>query len=448
MRYDYDMIAIGAGSGGLSAVEKAAEFGRKVAVVEAKHLGGTCVNVGCVPKKVMWFAANIATAVKDAPDFGFEVVLKGFDWASLVEKRQAYIKMINDWYAGYLKDLGVEVLKGWGRLVDEHTVEVDGQRYTAETIVLSPGAEPIVPPVPGAELGITSDGFFQLTEQPKKVAIIGAGYIGVELAGVFRALGTEVTLVDIAPEPVPLFDSMLKEQVKTNLAADGVALKMPFRVTALSRAEDGSLSVEGETETLSGFDQVIWAVGRRPLTAKLGLEHVGIETDRGYIPVDEWQHTGVANIYAIGDAAAGFPQLTPVAIRAGRYLSRRLYNNEPDLKLDLTYVPTVVFAHPPVGTVGLTEEKAREQYGEAVKVYTSVFTPMRFAFTQHQPKTALKLVCVGDEEKVVGIHIAGDAVDEMLQGFAVAVQMGATKADLDATIAIHPTSSEELVTMR
>ncbi len=448
MKYDYDLIAIGAGSGGLSAVEKAAEFGKKVAVVEAKHLGGTCVNVGCVPKKVMWFGAQIAAAIADAPDFGFEVTLKGFDWATLVEKRQNYIKMINDWYAGYLKDLGVEVLQGWGQLVDTHTVEVDGKRYTAETIVLSPGAEPIVPPVPGAELGITSDGFFQLTEQPKNVAIIGAGYIGVELAGVFRALGTGVTLVDIAPEPTPLFDEMLKEQVKTNLQADGVVLKMPFRVTALEKAEDGSLSVKGEHETLNGFDQIIWAVGRRPLTARLGLENVGIETSRGYIPVDEWQHTGVASIYAIGDAAVGFPQLTPVAIRAGRYLARRLYNNEPNLKLDLTYVPTVVFAHPPLGTVGLTEAKAREQYGDAVKVYTSIFTPMRYAFTHHQPKTALKLVCVGEEEKVVGIHLAGDAVDEMLQGFAVAVQMGATKADLDATIAIHPTSSEELVTMR
>ncbi len=448
MRYDYDMIAIGAGSGGLSAVEKAAEFGKKAAVVEAKHLGGTCVNVGCVPKKVMWFGANIASAIQDAPDFGFDVSLNGFDWAALVEKRQGYIKMINDWYAGYLKDLGVDVLEGWGQLVDEHTVEVDGQRYTAETIVLAPGAEPIVPPVEGAELGITSDGFFQLTEQPKNVAIIGAGYIGVELAGVFRALGTDVTLVDIAPEPVPLFDSLLKEQVKTNLEDQGVRLAMPFKVQKLERAGDGTLNVVGEQDTLAGFDKVIWAVGRRPLTARLGLEHVGIETDRGYIPVDEWQHTGVGNIYAIGDVAAGFPQLTPVAIRAGRYLSRRLYNNEPNLKLDLTYVPTVVFAHPPVGTVGLTEEKARAQYGDAVKIYQSVFTPMRFAFTKHQPKTALKLVCAGEDEKVVGIHMAGDAVDEMLQGFAVAVQMGATKADLDATIAIHPTSSEELVTMR
>ena len=448
MTYDYDMIAIGAGSGGLSAVEKAAELGKKTAVVEARHLGGTCVNAGCVPKKVMWFAANIATAIQDAPDFAFDVRLQGFDWATLVEKRQGYIKMINDWYAGHLQDLGVEVLKGWGRLVDEHTVEVDGQRYTAKTIVLSPGAEPIVPPIPGAELGITSDGFFALKQQPGKVAIIGAGYIGVELAGVFRALGTEVTLVDIAPEPVPAFDGMLKEQVKTNLEADGVVLKMPFRVTALEKAADNTLSVVGESETLSGFEQIIWAVGRRPLTAKLGLENVGIETERGYIPVDEWQHTGVGDIYAIGDAAVGFPQLTPVAIRAGRYLARRLYNGETKLKLDLTYVPTVVFAHPPLGTVGLTEEQARAQYGEAVKVYTSVFTPMRFAFTRHQPKTALKLVCVGETEKVVGIHLAGDAVDEMLQGFAVAVQMGATKADLDATIAIHPTSSEELVTMR
>lgn len=451
MQYDYDVIAIGAGSGGLSIVERASEYGKKCAVVEAKKLGGTCVNIGCVPKKVMWFGAHIAEALRDAPDFGFDVDVKSFDWSKLVAQREQYIQNINTWYNGYMKDLGVDVLQGWGSFVDNHTVEVDGKKYTAETIVIAPGGVPDIPQdVEGAELGITSDGFFALKTQPKKVAVIGSGYIAVELAGVFQALGTDVSLLSRKDLVLRGFDDMIRENLTNAMITSGIHKEYHFRVARIHRAENGSLTVESEDgQHLEGFDQVVWAVGRRNLIEPMKLENAGLSANgKGNIEVDDEHRTSVNNIFAIGDVT-GQPQLTPVAIRAGRFLAERLYNNKPHLKLDLHAVPTVIFSHPPVGTVGLAEHDARAQYGdENVKVYTSIFTPMRYAFTEHQIKTALKLVVTGPEEKVVGIHIVGDGADEMLQGFAVAVQMGATKADLDATIAIHPSSSEELVTMR
>lgn len=451
MSYDYDLIAIGAGSGGLSVVERAAEYGKKCAVVEAKKLGGTCVNIGCVPKKVMWFGAHIAEALRDAPDFGFDIDQKGFDWATLVEKREGYINNITTWYDGYMADKGVEVLQGWGSLVDAHTVEVDGKHYTAETIVIAPGGRPTIPQeTENAELGLTSDGFFQLTEQPKNVAVIGSGYIAVELAGVFQALGTQTTLVSRKDLVLRGFDDMIRETLTDAMIESGIKKEYHFKVKKLEREVDGTITIHSEDDQhIGGFDQVVWAVGRETLIEPLKLENAGLSPNgRGFIEVDECHKTSVDNIYAIGDVT-GQPQLTPVAIRAGRYLAERLYNNKPHLILDLHAVPTVIFSHPPVGTVGLAEHDARKEYGhDNVKVYTSVFTPMRYAFTKHQIKTALKLVVTGEEERVVGIHIVGDGADEMLQGFAVAVQMNATKADLDATIAIHPSSSEELVTMR
>ncbi|WP_127469946.1 glutathione-disulfide reductase [Thiomicrorhabdus aquaedulcis] len=451
MKYDYDVIAIGAGSGGLSVVERAAEYGKKCAVVEAKKLGGTCVNIGCVPKKVMWFGAHIAEALRDAPDFGFDIEHKGFTWSKLVAARQNYINNITTWYDGYMKDKGVEVLHGWGSFVDNHTVSVDGKHYTAETIVIAPGGIPLIPnETENGALGLTSDGFFALTEQPKKVAVIGSGYIAVELAGVFQALGTDTTLISRKDLVLRGFDDMIRETLTDAMLESGIKKEYHFAVKKLERVADGTLTIHStDGQSVGGFNEVVWAVGRETLIEPLALQNVGIEANGyGFIDVDDCHKTVVDNIYAIGDVT-GQAQLTPVAIRAGRYLAERLYNNKPNLKLDLSIVPTVIFSHPPVGTIGLAEHDAQRKYGhDNVKVYTSIFTPMRYAFTQHKIKTALKLVVTGADEKVVGIHIVGDGADEMLQGFAVAVQMGATKADLDATIAIHPSSSEELVTMR
>jgi len=446
---EFDLVAIGAGSGGLSVAQRAAAHGARVAVVERGRLGGTCVNLGCVPKKVMWYGAELAHALDLAPDYGFDVELHGFAWETLVERREAYIQDINRWYETYLADNEVTLLRGRARLVDAHTVAVDGEAVRARHIVLSPGAEPLVPDLPGAELGITSDGFFALREQPANVAIVGAGYIAVELACTLRALGSEVTLVLRGERLLSRFDALLRETLMEEMLADGIDIIPCVHLERVERAADGSLTLHGgQGRSVGGFDRLVWAVGRRPLTDDLGLEAAGVAVnDDGTIPVDDHQNTNVPGIYAIGDVT-GRAQLTPVAIAAGRCLADRLFGDRPGCKLDYGLVPTVVFSHPPVATVGLTEDEARAQHGEAVKVYSTRFTPMRYAPARRPRKTAMKLVTVGAKERIVGLHIIGDGADEMLQGFAVALKMGACKRDFDETLAIHPTSAEELVTLR
>jgi glutathione reductase (NADPH) len=440
----YDMIAIGAGSGGLSAVERASEYGKKCLVIEAKIIGGTCVNVGCVPKKVMWFAANTAAQIKNAKGFGFDVEQKGFDWAKLVKGREDYISGITNWYDGYLEKLGIDYIHGFAKMVDKNTVEVNGEQFCAEHIVLSPGGEPFMPKIEGANLGITSDGFFELKTQPKKVVIVGGGYIGVELAGVLKALGSEVIVITRGKSVLTYFDELLKETLVKDMGEQGIKLIPNCEVTKI---EQGLKITTTNNETIEA-DCLIWTFGRTPVTCNLGLENTGVELDdEGFIPTDKFQETNVKNIYALGDAT-GRASLTPVAIAAGRRLSDRLFNGMTDRHLSYENISTVVFSHPPIGTIGLTQAEAEEKYGDKVKIYQSSFTPMSDALLEHQTTTALKLVCVGEDEKVVGCHIIGTGADEMLQGFAVAIKMGATKKNFDDTIAIHPSSAEELVTMR
>ncbi|MEW6764405.1 MAG: glutathione-disulfide reductase [Pseudomonadota bacterium] len=448
----YDVIALGGGSGGLAAAERAAQLGKRALVIEPNGLGGTCVNLGCVPKKVMWYGAQTAHAIHNAAGFGFDVEVKGFSWSKLVDGRRGYIKAIGDWWAGYAQDLGIEVIKGFGRFVDKHTIEVDGQRHTAPHIVVSTGGRPFVPPVPGAELGITSDGFFALDEQPKRLAILGGGYIGVEIAGLMRALGSEVTLVDIAPRMLMAFDSMLSDTLTQHMHDEGIEMHMSFRSAGLRKTDDGIVidgsKGESHPEVLGPFDCVIWAAGRKPNTDGIGLEAAGVDVQpNGFVLTDAFQNTNVPGIYAIGDIT-GRAALTPVAVAAGRRLMMRLFADQPQSRLDYDNIPSVVFSHPPIGSVGLSEAQAREQFDGAVTVYQTGFTPMKYALAAHKAPTAMKLVCVGEKEKVVGVHIIGDGADEMLQGFGVAVKAGLTKADFDNTVAIHPTSSEELVTMK
>lgn len=445
-RFDY--VVIGGGSGGVATARRAAEYGARVALVEAGRLGGTCVNVGCVPKKVMWYAADIASRFHDAPGYGFGPVEPRFDWATLKARRDDYIARLNGIYASMLEKAGVTVVRGFGRFVDAHTVEVDGRRLTAPHVTIATGGQPVWPDLPGAELGISSDGFFALERQPRRVVVVGAGYIAVEIAGMFRALGSEVTLLARGDRLLRPFDAMLREELATRMTEDGITLRFRTQPRAVSRRPDGTLEVDcGEARTVEA-DCVLWAIGRRANTGGLNLAAAGIAArDNGTIPVDAWQNTNVAGVYAIGDIT-GAAELTPVAIAAGRRLAARLFLDQPDARLDYSDIPTVVFSHPTLGTVGLTEEAARERYGEAVKVYSTRFTPMYYAVTEHKPKTAMKLVCAGPEERVVGVHVIGEGADEMLQGFAVAVRMGATKRDFDDTVAIHPTSAEELVTMR
>jgi glutathione reductase (NADPH) len=397
----------------------------------------------------MWNAASIAHALRDARGYGFDVMVNDFDWGSLVKGREDYIQGINDWYGNYLTDSNIDWLKGQAKFVDAHTLEVGGEHYTADHIVISPGGRPMVPDIPGAEHGISSDGFFALSEQPKRVAVVGAGYIAVELAGLLNALGSEVDLLLRRQHFLSSFDSMLRETLMEEMVNDGVNILPNINLEKVEKGPDGKLTLTAQGgHILQGFDTLIWAIGREPLSADLNLAAAGVEVDeRGYIPTDEFQNTNVEGVYAVGDVT-GRAQLTPVAIAAARRLGDRLFNNQPERRLEYENIPTVMFSHPPIGTVGLTEEEAREQHGDAVKVYQTRFTPMYHALTPHKSATAMKLVCVGAQEKVVGIHMIGHGVDEMLQGFAVALKMGATKADLDNTVALHPTSAEELVTMR
>lgn len=449
MTQHYDLIAIGGGSGGLSVAERAARYGKKCAVVEKGPLGGTCVNVGCVPKKVMWFGAGIAHTLEHASGYGFSLGEVSFDWAKLKQARDGYVQGINDWYHTYLADSEIDEIVGTARFVDAHTVEVDGRRYSADHIVIAPGGEPTFPDTEGAGYGITSDGFFELEALPRRVAVVGSGYIAVELAGMLNALGADVTMLLRREHLLRNFDAMLRENLMEEMLGDGIDILARTQVRRVVREADSSLTIECENgQRLEGFDVLIWAIGRRPLTAALDLRAAGVETDaQGYIPTDKFQQTNVEGIYAIGDVT-GQAQLTPVAIAAGRRLSDRLFGGMSERHLPYEHIPTVVFSHPPIGTVGLTESVARDTHGESVKVYQTRFTAMYNVFTERKQKTAMKLVTVGAQEKVVGCHIIGPGADEMLQGFAVAIRMGATKQDLDDTVAIHPTSSEELVTMR
>jgi len=445
--YQYDLIAIGGGSGGVAAARRAAKHGAKCAVVEFDRLGGTCVNRGCVPKKVMWYGAHIAHTIKDAAGYGFDVEQKGFDWTKLVSDREQYIARLNGIYEKNLGKENVEYLAGFGSLIDQHTVKVGDKSYTAERILLAPGGTPVVPNIPGSELGITSDGFFELTEMPKKVAVVGAGYIAVELAGMLNSLGAEVSLIIRKSHFLREFDDLLSSTLTDIMNDDGLSIIANTELAELKPNANGINLVSHDNRDLGDYDQVIWAIGRRPLIEDLNLQAAGVETDEnGYIPTDLLQQTNVENIFAIGDVT-GRAQLTPVAIAAGRRLAERLYAGMHERQLNYDNIASVVFSHPPIGAVGLTEKEARDKYGDEVKCYQASFTPMYHAFTTHPQKTAMKLVVTGKQEKVVGIHMIGAGVDEMLQGFAVALKMGATKKDFDDTVAIHPTSSEELVTL-
>uniref|UniRef100_A0A5G2QCI4 Glutathione reductase, mitochondrial n=1 Tax=Sus scrofa TaxID=9823 RepID=A0A5G2QCI4_PIG len=405
----FDYLVIGGGSGGLASARRAAELGARAAVVESHKLGGTCVNVGCVPKKVMWNTAVHSEFMHDHVDYGFQSCESKFNWRVIKEKRDAYVSRLNTIYQNNLTKSHIEIIHGHAAFTSDPqpTVEVNGKKYTAPHILIATGGVPSVPPesqIPGASLGITSDGFFQLEELPSRSVIVGAGYIAVEIAGILSALGSKTSLMIRHDKVLRSFDSIISSNCTEELENAGI-------------------------EVLK-YSQ-------------------GIQTDdKGHIIVDEFQNTNVKGIYAVGDVC-GRALLTPVAIAAGRKLAHRLFECKEDSKLDYDNIPTVVFSHPPIGTVGLTEDEAICKYGkENVKIYSTTFTPMYHAVTKRKTKCVMKMVCANKEEKVVGIHMQGIGCDEMLQGFAVAVKMGATKSDFDNTVAIHPTSSEELVTLR
>jgi len=445
----FDYLVIGGGSGGLASARRAAEYGARVALIEAGELGGTCVNVGCVPKKVMWNAAEIADALHSASGYGFDVTLRGHDFAGLRQRREAYIERMRGNYERNLAKDRVELNRGRGVLRSANEVQVGERVLGAKHVLIATGGAPSIPNVPGAELGLTSDGFFALSARPRSALIVGAGYIAVELAGILRGLGCEVTLAMRNERPLRSFDVMLGDALREALENSGVHVRLGSTVKSVALSSNSErIAVLDGGHALPPVEALFWAIGRHANTAQLGLDAASVRTDPdGHVLVDEWQNTSASGVYALGDVT-GRAALTPVAIAAGRRLSDRLFGGKAQAKLDYHDIPSVVFSHPPIGSVGLSEADARALHGDAVKVYSTRFTNMFYAVTEHKALTHMKLVCVGPDERVVGVHVIGRGADEMIQGFAVAVKMRATKADFDRTVAIHPTASEELVTMR
>jgi glutathione reductase (NADPH) len=444
---ELDFVVVGGGSGGIAAARRAARHGARTALVAGGVLGGTCVNVGCVPKKLSWHAASIAELLHDAGDYGFDLELRGFDLARFRRARDAYVERLRGIYAKNLTADGVARIDGWARLLDAHTVEVNGERLRAPHVLVATGGHPRVLAVPGGELGITSDGFFELDRVPARVVVVGGGYVAVELGGVLQALGAHVTLAERGPQLLRRFDPMLGASLGEEMTKAGASLLTGFEVRHVERAE-GALVVQGVDGRSAACDVLLWAVGRVPASRGFGLEELGVVLDaHGHVEVDMFQNTSVPGVYAVGDVT-GIAELTPVAIAAGRHLADRLFGGKPEARLDYDDIPSVVFSHPPIAIVGLSEPDARVRFGDQVKVYETRFTALYHGVTRRKTASRMKLVVTGPDERVVGIHVIGQGADELIQGFAVALKMGARKADLDRTVAIHPTAAEELVTLR
>jgi glutathione reductase (NADPH) len=446
MESEFDLVVVGGGSGGLAGAFRAAQHGARVALLEPGALGGTCVNVGCVPKKAMWLAADLAHKLAIAKQLGFELpdATPRLDWPAFIAFRQRYIGNIHQSYRQRLEQAGIALMPVRGHLQAPGVVACDnGVELRASQVLLATGGHPWRPDLPGAGLGIDSDDFFALTAPPGRVAIIGGGYISVELGAVLQALGSRVELFVRGDRLLNSFDADISTQLAADLRQQGLRLHFDHEVRGLG-GNPGAITVDDITEP---FDAVIFATGRRPNTDGLGLDAAGVALDRkGFVAVDEWQRTSVEGIHAVGDVTGQFA-LTPVAIAAARRLMDRVFGGMSESKLDYDDVPTVVFSHPPVGIVGLTEEQARERHGDAVIVHRTGFRPMLNALADVPQRSLFKLVCVGPDQHVAGIHLLGEGADEMLQGFAVALKRGITLADLHDTVAIHPTSAEELVLM-
>lgn len=448
MTDQFDLLVIGGGSGGLAHAQRAADYGASVAVAEYKPLGGTCVNVGCVPKKVMWYTAHHAHQMHHASDYGFDLTVNGHDWGALKARRDAYISRLNGIYANNLDKRNVRHIPGAAKFVDANTVDIDGNEYTADRIVIATGGRPVVPDIPGAEHGITSDGFFELDERPERVLVVGSGYVAVELAGVFNGLGSKTQLVVRKDSVLRSFDPMLSGELMKEMSRSGIGLDTQVIPAAVRKTDEGLIMQAEDGREFGPVDTILWAVGRAANSDSLELDKAGVDTEKnGFIPTDKFQKTNVDHIFALGDIT-GRAALTPVAIAAGRRLADRLYGGMDGRHLDYELIPTVIFSHPTIGTVGMTEAEAIDAYGDAVKVYNAGFTPMFYALGDDKQRTAVKLITEGDNERIVGLHVFGEGADEMLQGFAVALRMGATKKDFDDTVAIHPTSAEEIVTLR
>jgi glutathione reductase (NADPH) len=444
--YDFDLFTIGGGSGGVRGARIAASYGAKVAVAEEKYLGGTCVNVGCIPKKMLVYASHYAEDFEDARAFGWDVESKGFDWAKLKANKDNEIDRLKDVYRGILGGAGVKVFDSRATIVDAHTVQVGDQRVTAKYILVATGGRPRIPHGHGEELVMTSDDVFAMAEMPKRLLIVGGGYIATEFAGIFHGLGSKVTQIYRGPMFLRGFDDDVRRTVAEEMRKKEVDLRFDTHVSELDRTDDGAVIATFTNGDTVVVDACVFAIGRMPYVAGLGLGGAGVETNKhGAIIVDDYGKTNVDSIYAIGDVTDRI-QLTPVALAEGMAVAATLFDGRPT-KPDHVNVPSAVFSQPSIGTIGMTEREARDARDDVV-IFRSAFRPLRHSITGRDAKTMMKLVVCGDTDQVLGVHVVGPHAGEIVQGFAVAVKMGATKRQLDATIGIHPTSAEELVTMR
>ncbi|TAL75183.1 MAG: glutathione-disulfide reductase [Burkholderiaceae bacterium] len=444
-RYDFDLFTIGAGSGGVAGSRRAASYGAKVGICESSRIGGTCVIRGCVPKKLLVYGAQVADEIADARGYGWDIQQASFSWPALISAKDREIDRLNGIYIKMLADAGVTTIEDEGRLVDAHTVAIGGRMVTAQNILIATGAHPVLPDTPGIEHAITSNEALDLKEFPKRVVIVGGGYIAVEFAGIFHTLGAQVTLVLRGDMVLRGFDQDVREHLTQEVTERGLRILTGTLVESIEKTADGLRAKLNNGQSLP-CDQILYATGRLPNTRSLQLEGVGVKTGaKGEVLVDEWSRTSVPNIYALGDVTNRH-NLTPVAIAEGRALAETLFHNNPT-SFDPSNIPTAVFSQPPVGTVGLTEKQARDQ-GRPIDIYRSKFRPMHSTLSGRHDKTMMKLVVDRASDRVLGCHMVGADAAEITQGLAIALRCGATKAQFDKTVGIHPTAAEEFVTMR
>jgi len=444
-RYDFDLLTIGAGSGGVASSRRAGTYGARVAICEELRVGGTCVLRGCVPKKLLVYGAQFADAFADAEGFGWTVPPADFDWPKLIAAKDKEIGRLSQIYINMLNNSSVEIINGHAALADAHTVEVAGRNYTAENILIATGSWPETPDIPGIEHVISSNEALDLEKLPRRIVVVGGGYIAVEFAGIFSGFGSEVVELIRRPELLYGFDDDIRVALGEEMRLRGVDIRGRTQVAQIDKTARGYLVTTTAGNTIE-TDLVMYATGRRPNTKGMGLAEVGVRiNEAGAVIVDEWQRSSVPNIYAIGDVTDRI-NLTPVAIAEGRAIAETLYNNNPT-KMDHTHVPSAVFSQPPIGAVGLTEERACREYGE-VDVYMARFKPMKNTLSGREERTLMKLVVDANTDRVLGCHMLGPDAPEIIQGLAVAVKCGATKRQFDQTVGIHPSAAEEFVTMR
>ena len=442
---DYDLFVIGAGSGGVRAARTASSFGAKVAITEDRYLGGTCVNVGCVPKKLLVYASHFAKDFENSKGFGWKSGLPSFNWKTLIENKNTEIARLNGVYEKLLDSAGVEQFEGHGTLVDEHTIVVNGKNYSAERILIATGSWPSIPDIPGKEHTISSNEVFFLETLPEKIVIVGGGYIAVEFAGIFNGLGVNTTLLYRGSLFLRGFDQDVRKFLAEEMRKKGIKLKFEANIDSIEKVNHQLQATLADKSSLLA-DQILYATGRKPRTAGMGIESLGISLDknRAIIVNDQYQ-TNIPSIYAVGDVTNRV-NLTPVALAEGMFLARRLYNNETSA-VEYENIPTCVFSQPNIGTIGLTEEEARDSYDQ-IDVYKSSFTPMQHTLSGADEKTLMKLIVDKQSDLIIGVHMVGPEAGEIIQGIGIAMKAGASKTDFDKTIGIHPTTAEEFVTMR